>query len=491
MSYRVYIKHDYKPVVRWYPDRRWYLRKKSWLLLLTFASLATVYYLTELANRENLTQLTLPQQVPVAAADFLPSQPAIDATAIPAPQQQVDATTMQQQSPPPKPAINWQTVTVKPRENLSLIFDRLHVTPAVLYQVMSTGREAQALKNLLPGDKLQFQIEYGELQAIRYEQSLTSTLQITRTGDGFQSDIIVTELDKRVKEATGQIKDSLYQAALDAGLSDNLIMRFVGIYGWDIDFALDIRKGDNFKVIYEEQYKGNKKVGEGPILVSEFSNRGKIYRAVRYTASDGHTGYYNENGYSMRKAFLRTPLKFSYISSGFSLRRMHPILNRIRAHKGVDYAAPIGTPVKATGDGIVVMAGRNGGFGNMIELRHGGVYSTVYAHLSRFARGLKRGQHVNQGDVIGYVGMTGLATGPHLHYEFRVHGVHKNPLTVKLPKALKIPDQQMARFNEQARPLLATLSADKQTDIAAKDAHGSDNLVLALDDTDKADNPVR
>ena len=491
MSYRVYIKHDYKPVVRWYPDRPWYIRKKHWLLLLTFASLATVYYLTELTNRENLTQLTLPQKAPVAAAVILPVQPANEATAIAEPQQQADAITIQQQSLPPKPVVNWQTVTVKPRENLSLIFDRLHVTPAVLHQVMSAGTETKVLKDLLPGDKLRFHIEHGELQAIRYEQSLTSTLQVTRAGDGFQSDIIVTELEKRVKEATGRIKDSLYQAALDAGLSDNLIMRFVAIYGWDIDFALDIRKGDNFKVVYEEQYKDNKKVGEGPILVSEFSNRGKTYRAVRYTASDGHTGYYNENGYSMRKAFLRTPLKFNYISSRFSLRRMHPILNRIRAHKGVDYAAPIGTPVKATGDGIVVMAGRNGGFGNMIELRHGGVYSTVYAHLSRFARGLKRGQHVNQGDVIGYVGMTGLATGPHLHYEFRVHGVHKNPLTVKLPKALKIPDGQMASFYQQTRPLLAKLDIDNQPEIAAKESHSSEGLVLALDDNDKADNPVR
>lgn len=491
MSYRIYIKNDYKPVVRWYPDQPWYSRKKSLLLFLAVASLASIYYLTELSNRENISQLTIPSNQATTLATNA-SDPVPAAVVLDQPDQTVmPASGSEPVQAGPAPVVDWQTVTVKSGENLSLIFDRLHITPAVLFQVMSSGDAAAALKKLVPGDQLQFRIEQNELQAIRYEQSLTSMLLITRAGDAFHSTTIVTELESRVKEARGTISDSLYQAALDAGLSDNLIMRFVGIYGWDIDFALDIRKGDSFKIIYEEQFKDGKKVAEGPILVSEFSNRGNTYRAVRYTSPEGQTGFYNENGYSMRKAFLRTPLKFNYISSGFSLKRKHPILNRIRAHKGVDYAAPTGTPVKATGDGIIVMAGRNGGYGNMIVLRHGGIYSTVYAHLSRFAKGLKRGQHVDQGDIIGYVGMTGLATGPHLHYEFRVHGVHQNPLTVKLPKALKIPDRQMARFNQLTRPLLARLDGVDQSDFALKESSTPDGLVLALDETDKIKKQVR
>lgn len=491
MSYRVYIKNDYKPVVRWYPDQPWYLRKKYQALLFVLASLVSVYYLTEFSNRENISQLATPTLQTTSYSETVPGPRTVIAATVTEPLYQSESPLPATAPARHDPDAGWQSITVKSGENLSLIFDRLHLSPAVLYQVMLAGKETAILKKLIPGDQLQFRIDRGELQAIRYEQSLTSMLQITRQGNIFHSATIVTELERRTREATGQIRDSLYQAALDAGLSDNLIMRFVAIYGWDIDFALDIRKGDGFKLIYEEQYKDGKKVGEGPILVAEFSNRGNIYRAVRYTSPDDLTGYYNENGYSMRKAFLRTPLKFNYISSGFSLRRKHPILNRIRAHKGVDYAAPTGTPVKATGDGTVIMAGRNGGYGNMIELRHGGIYSTVYAHLSRLAKGVKRGKHVNQGDIIGYVGMTGLATGPHLHYEFRVHGVHQNPLTVKLPKALKIPDGEMARFYQQTRPLLAKLESYNQSDFASKEPPASDELVLALEDTDKTDNPVR
>jgi murein DD-endopeptidase MepM/ murein hydrolase activator NlpD len=210
-------------------------------------------------------------------------------------------------------------------------------------------------------------------------------------------------------------------------------------------------------MIYEEKFKDGVKVQDGAILAAEFVNQGKSFRAVRYTHADGYTDYYNDTGYSMRKAFLRTPVNFTRISSGFSLGRKHPVLNTIRAHRGVDYAAPAGTPIKATGAGIVTFSGYKGGYGNVVILRHGEKYSTLYGHMSRFAKGISTGKRIKQGQTIGYVGMTGLATGPHLHYEFHVNGVHRNPLTVELPKALGIPGGIMADFKAKTTPLLSQL----------------------------------
>jgi len=234
-------------------------------------------------------------------------------------------------------------------------------------------------------------------------------------------------------------------------------MQLVSIYGWDIDFALDIREGDSFTVIYEEQYKDGVKVADGPIIAAEFINRNTPLRAVRYEHEDGRTDYYADNGDAMRKAFLRTPVNFTRISSRFNLKRKHPILNKIRAHKGVDYAAQTGTHIKATGDGTVAYAGKKGGYGRTIILKHGGKYSTVYAHLYRYARGIRTGKRVKQGQIIGYVGRSGLATGSHLHYEFRVNGVHRNPLTIKLPKVESIDKEAFPEFRRKITPMVAEL----------------------------------
>ncbi|HIE54487.1 MAG TPA: peptidase M23, partial [Chromatiaceae bacterium] len=253
-----------------------------------------------------------------------------------------------------------------------------------------------------------------------------------------------------------------------AGLSDRQIMELADIFGWDIDFALELREGDQFRVLYEEQYLDGKKLRNGPILGAEFINQGKSYRAIRYTDSKGDTAYYDPDGHAKRRAFIRTPVKFSRISSRFTRKRWHPVLKKWRSHKGVDYAAPRGTPVKATGNGTVVFRGKKGGYGNVIFLRHGGKYTTVYGHLSRFAKGVKNGSKVKQGQIIGYVGSTGLATGPHLHYEFRINGIHRNPLTVKLPKTLRLPESEMARFLQQSQPLLAKLDELKAKSMVAK-----------------------
>ena len=262
-------------------------------------------------------------------------------------------------------------------------------------------------------------------------------------------------------------------------------MRLVAIFGWDIDFALDIRKGDSFTILYEEQYKNGVKVAEGPIIAAEFINQGKAIRAIRYSENNERNDYYDANGDAMRKAFLRTPVDFfSRISSRFSLGRKHPVLNKIRAHKGVDYAAATGTPVRATGDGVIVFAGKNGGFGRTIKLKHGGTYSTVYAHLRRIAKNIRRGKKVKQGQIIGYVGQSGLATGPHLHYEFQIHGVHRNPLTVKLPKVKAIAKENLTEFKKTIVPILAELDRITGKNIlsAQQSNLSTDELGLKIDD---------
>lgn len=351
----------------------------------------------------------------------------------------------------------WQTVTVKSGDSLALIFSRLGLSPTALYRLMSLGKEVSKLKKIRPGELLKFNIDDDELLGLEYEMSLTKTLKITKENNKFTSEIIKIELEKVVKNASAIINDSLFLSAKRAGLSDNLIMQLVGIYGWDIDFALNIREGDSYTVIYEEQYKDGIKVSDGPIIAAEFINQNKPLRAIRYTHEDGRIDYYADNGDAMRKAFLRTPVEFARISSRFNLKRKHPILNKIRAHKGVDYAASTGTPIKATGDGTVIHAGRKGGYGRTIILKHGGKYSTVYAHLHKYARGVRTGSRVKQGQIIGYVGKSGLATGPHLHYEFRINGVHRNPLTVKLPKVESISKTEMTEFKMNINPMLVEL----------------------------------
>jgi murein DD-endopeptidase MepM/ murein hydrolase activator NlpD len=373
---------------------------------------------------------------------------------------------------------SWKNVTVKSGDSLALIFSRLGLSPGALYNIMSLGKEVARLKKLQPGQTLNFRIEENELTGLKYEIDLTRTLKITKQDNKFLSELMHEELESVVKDASAIIKDSLFLSGKKAGLSDNLIMQLVSIYGWDIDFALDIREGDSFSVIYEEQFKDGVKVADGPIIAAEFVNRNTPLRAVRYTHDDGRIDYYAENGDAMRKAFLRTPVNFTRISSRFNLKRKHPILNRIRAHKGVDYAASTGTPIKATGDGTVAYAGKKGGYGRTIILKHGGKYSTVYAHLHRYARGVRTGKRVKQGQIIGYVGKSGLATGPHLHYEFRLNGVHRNPLTIKLPKVESINKKALPEFRKKITPMIAEL--DRLT--------GTGNSVLAAQQSNISSN---
>ncbi len=467
VTYRVYIRKDYKPVIRYVPDQPWY-RRIGLRLPLVGGIILTPFLFTIIPSTpgqtDRQTRLAIFQpEIPAyrtPIAKHRPAEPQQVPDIAPADHQ---ANTSAPQVTPPEAKPAWQNVTVAAGDSMSLIFDRLGLGPALLYKVMHSDDEAAALKDLIPGQELRFRIEDDTLQVLEYEKDLTTTLVVNRSDEGFSSEVVTTPLKKRVVEAEGTIEHSLYLAGRNAGMSDNLIMQLVAIYGWDIDFAMNIRSGDHFKLLYEEHYKDGVKVREGPILAADFNNRGKSFRAVRYTNPEGKTDYYAESGASMRKAFLRNPLDVFRISSHFNPNRRHPVLNTIRAHQGTDYAAPTGTPIKATGDGRIIHIGRKGGYGNAVILRHGGRYSTLYGHLSRFRSSLRYGSHVEQGQIIGYVGMSGLATGPHLHYEFRVNGVHRNPLTVQLPKAESIPDRYMDDFKLKSRTLLAALEDDSKT----------------------------
>lgn len=370
-----------------------------------------------------------------------------------------------------QPTINWQEVTVKSGDNLSLIFPRVGLSARDVYNVAQLGKDIKPLLNLRPGQILRFDISENEgskhLNALQLQLSKIKTLSITSTTDGYESKLDVRDVEKRQSYASATINSSLFEAGVEAGLSDKLVMELAYIFGWDIDFALDLRQGDQFSVIYTEEYLDGDKIADGNILAAEFTNQGNTFRAVRYVDDSDHSEYFSPSGDSMRKAFSRTPVHFSRISSKFNPRRKHPKLVGVtRPHRGVDYAAATGTPILATGDGKVDFAGTKGGYGRTIVLSHGGKYTTLYAHMSRYRKGIKRGKRVKQGDVIGYVGMTGTATGPHLHYEFRINGVHRNPLTVSLPKAQALNKKYRADFEQKSQPLLAQLDSLRSTAVA-------------------------
>jgi len=381
------------------------------------------------------------------------------------PQQPVQTIAAEEEQPG-----TWHEITVQAGDSLARIFSKQGVPSRQLHDIVASGGVAKKLTRIYPGQKLRMRTtpEDGLLELF-YEIDALSQVQVTRTESGYQPQLIEREPERRAKRASAEIKNSLFLAAQRANLPENITMELAGIFGWDIDFALDIRRGDQFSVLYEDLYLDGERIGTGNILAAEFINDDKQYQAVRYTDKQGRTDYYSADGRSMRKTFLRTPVEFSRISSRFSLGRKHPILNRIRAHKGVDYAAPRGTPVKATGAGKIVLRGKKGGYGKTVVIQHGSRYSTLYAHLNSYARGLKHGSRVQQGQIVGYIGSTGLATGPHLHYEFLVNGVHRNPLTVKLPDAAPLPKQYREDFKLATENLLAQLKLDDNQTVALQE----------------------
>jgi len=348
-------------------------------------------------------------------------------------------------------------VIVSRNDTLDQIFRRLKLNLADLATLRALPGLKAHLDSLHPGELLHLTHRDGALFGLERRLNDAETLQVTRAADGLKADVVANPLETRTRTVGGRIYSSLFEAVEGAGAHEQTAVALADIFGWDIDFVLDVRSGDSFVVTYEEVWRDGHYLKDGPVLAASFVNQGREYRAVRYSDPTGVTSYYTPDGRSMHKAFLRAPLEFSRVSSGFNSARMHPILNRIRAHKGVDYAAPTGTPVRAAGDGVIRFAGVMGGYGNLIEIEHTHSITTVYGHLSRFAHGMRAGTHVSQGTVIAYVGMTGLATGPHLHYEYRVNGVFKNPQTVLLPAAAPIAAGYLADFRAHADPLLSSL----------------------------------
>lgn len=361
----------------------------------------------------------------------------------------------------------WQEEKVRNGDSLALIFSRLKLSPNLLHRIVNSSEEAKTLANIRPGEVIRVRLDQqGELLELVHKQSAIRSLQILPSDEAFTAQINDRSLEKRLASASGTITSSLYMGAQRAGLSDSLTMELANIFGWDIDFALEIRAGDQFSLIYEEEYLDGKKYRNGPILAAEFVNQGKVFRAIRFEDGEGYSSYYSPEGDSMRKAFLRAPVDFRRISSRFTKARYHPVLGKKRPHKGVDYAASIGTPIKASGDGRVIFRGNKGGYGRTVMIKHGSQYTTLYAHMSKFRGNVKNGSRVRQGQVIGYVGKSGLATGPHLHYEFRVNGVHRNPLTIKLPAAEPLEKKYREKFTRQSTQLLAELELIAKTMVA-------------------------
>ena len=367
-------------------------------------------------------------------------------------------------SPPPAPNLETFTARVQPGDSLARIFQRHGLPAGDLHRLVESGPLGKQLENIYPGYEIEFRRDaQANLVHLKYRPGRWETVEFQRVGDQFEGSTMVKEPDALPSYRHAKIDHSLFTTCRRIGLGDAFAMRLADIFKWDIDMILDIRNGDEFHVLYEEHRIDGDFVGFGDILAAEFVNQGESYKAVRYIDSTDAASYYSPTGKNLRKAFLRTPLDFSRISSNFNLRRVHPLWKSTMPHLGIDYAAPSGTPVKAAGAGIIATHSKSPSKGNYVVIKHGDQYQTRYLHLSRFARGIVPGKRVEQGHVIGYVGATGWATGPHLHYEFLVRGKHKNPRTVfdTLPPAQPIDTMERERFDASTSLLLATLENHK------------------------------
>ncbi|HKR75243.1 MAG TPA: M23 family metallopeptidase [Rhodanobacter sp.] len=388
---------------------------------------------------------------------------------------------------PKLPAVNpavstvddWQVVRVQPGQTLSDIFGGRGLSLTDLQKVMDAAGDAKsALHNIRPGEEFDFLLgPGGSLRGFRFDKDQANRAIVRLDGPQPTLSLQPRDMDVREEVAHGVIRSSLYAAGDQAGLSAAMVGKLADLFKYDIDFVQDLREGDSFTVIYDDIYRDGARYGEGDIVAAEFVNQGKRYTAYRFRKADGDYGWFSEDGRPLQKSFLRIPVDFTRISSTFSAARMHPILGRMRAHKGVDYAAPTGTPIHAAGDGVIKYRGWENGYGNFVLIQHNKDISTAYGHMSRFAAGERVGTRVKQGQIIGYVGMTGLATGPHLHYEFRVDGVQRNPQTVTLPKPEPLPATQLAKFKATVvKPELARLEQiDQRIKLARNNTPNTDN----------------
>ena len=358
----------------------------------------------------------------------------------------IPATTEQQ-------ALHDRIVSIRSGDTLSAIFARNGLPSSLLHEINQLGKQVKGLQKIYPGKQLTFSFNNkGEFSGLRYPLDAARTLDIRHTPQGLNSQIVSAELEHRTQFAQATVSSNFWNAGASAGLTPSQIMNLAGMFAWDLDFALDIRANDSFTVLYEQRYKDGIKVDTGHILAAEFINQGKVYKAVRH--SDGN--YYSPEGRAMRKSFLRAPVNFSHISSNFNPRRLHPVTGQVRPHRGIDYAARTGTPVLAAGGGVVLESGFSRFNGNYVVIRHDSTYLTKYLHLNK--RMVNKGEKVQQEQQIGTVGATGRVTGPHLHYEFLVNGVHKDPKSVDLPQAAFLSPNELAQFKPRANKLMAQLN---------------------------------
>ncbi len=428
---------------------------------LAIVSIATFFLLIKEDAVAPAKEISIAVNLP-ASAESIPTT--IEEAATVAPDETHD-----QQEAQSEETLKWTNQTVRSGDNLTTIFQRVLLGAADVHRLITASPLTKPLTAMKPGEELHFAFsESGALAQVKYIKSKLESYIYTAAPEeqdaAYTAEHVVREPEMITAFREATIEDSLFMAGERAQLPHNLIMEVANIFGWDVDFALDIRKGDRFAVLFEEKFLDGEKIGTGNVLAAEFTNQGRTFKAVRYVDGKGNANYYTPEGFSMRKAFLRAPLDFTRISSNFNLRRKHPIHKNIRAHRGVDYAAPRGTPIFAAGDGKVIASGYSKPNGNYVFIQHGQRYTTKYLHLTK--RMVKTGQTVRQRQVVGTLGSTGYATGPHLHYEFLVNGVHQNPRTVSLPKSLPIDEKERSAFETATAALMNQLALQQSTQLA-------------------------
>ena len=442
---------DYKPAPSPGPARR-RVRRRFWAMLALTAGSAAAFQFLSMPAANAGHAVAAPQLAATAAG----TSPAPAAASVPA-----------------LPTLTRANLKVARGDTLAGLFTARNLDRGDLQAILDLGANTERLKHIMPGDVIR--VAYtpdGHIDSLRIQNDEAHILNVNREATGFVASL--DEIPTTVTDtyAHGTVENSLFDAATRAGLSDATTMQLIQLFAWDIDFAHDIQTGDSFSVLYQKVQRLGHVTVDGPILAAEFKAGGKVHQVVRFTDPSGATGYYTPDGHSIKKALMRAPISYSRISSGFTLHRKHPILGFTRAHQGVDYTAPVGTPIKAAGDGRVTFVGVKGGYGKCIIIDHGGGYATLYGHLSRFKQGMHAGTHVKQEQVIGFVGMTGLATGPHLHFEVHVNGVPRNPRTVQLPNVTPVQTQYLADFGTATKGLLAQLDAAPDSRLAGTAATG-------------------
>lgn len=364
----------------------------------------------------------------------------------------------------------WREERIQRGDTVASILARLSVNDPEAFSYLLQAKDVRSLYQLIPGRSIRVvTTQEGRLESLAYVNTDGRRLTVSRNESGFSATEEVPQTEQWVMQSSGEIETSLFGATDAAGIPELVATQIAEIFSSDIDFHRDLRRGDRFSVIYEALAADGEFVGFGRVLAAEFVNQGHAFRAVFFRDDEGRNGYYTPDGRNMRKAFLRSPIEFSRVTSGFSNSRFHPVLKAWRAHKGIDYGASTGTRVRVTADGFVTFVGRKGGYGNVVTVRHPNGYTTLYAHLSGFAQGMRPGKRVVQGEVVGLVGSTGLATGPHLHYEFHVNGVHQNPMRLAMPPGPPINEQSRSAFQDTALPLFARLDMLRNTDLARLD----------------------